>query len=1052
VSKQDPVDPLFVSWGQIIDELPDETLARALFSPDANRATHAAEKATGFRHGFTAYPTVIADGVRAAVNGADRDAVAIAMRQLHGNISRTAKDLPELESVYVEIADAITQPGFIARMRELDTAQQPLAYRLSLAAAEGIVQPLSERIIAVVSRAGDQGATRDEIQQLIDQSRREAASAAGYPSLVSDTVQQRMDNGFINGVLGEYGSLVLNAQERMVRANKVASAAGGGRRKLPEQNAARVQTLRDFEPHANDAAGVGRGADPVEELANLETKWELDHEVTGIYRMTQRLGVALSGRYGMDGMKDALVEGQTLGFLVQAQFNRGLREWLHGKRTGLGRDRMGGLTEKIAQGRGLAAPVPVDTAIQFTRDWWNALAAVPAEKTGDDLIRALRLGRPARGMTLGSRALEEWEIPHALQMKGFIDQVFDEGESGLFNRSGLQTSDVITELRRYSGFKKGQPFEQALPTAGTALDAQPFIWRGFDVSTSNPLDLLDQYMAAMSAASVKPSVGAQISHLWGRQNPTAEEIRALDLKKLDTTSSQADLARYVDPNAYFSAGERRQLSFLQAALNYSRDFPEALAPVVRAYDAVTRVLKSSATVWRPGHHITNILGDMFMNLMAGVNPLHAIRAIKMMRTWGRMLDADLGPLAYLERATRPVGKNVDLTPDARFGGDFIIVRVNGKAQPVSLQEAMQYAHRSGVAMTHAAVMDMAETGAGRTAGSTNALVRAGQATIGRADNALAEFSAIRDNLTRLPHFIHALEKGNHKSLEEAMFKAAAEVHDYHPTALATSGFEQKVLRRAFYFYTWTRQAASRIVRTAMDRPGLITIPSKFQYEMAQANGLNPESIGVPFDPENENIPDYHRESLLGPTYFGGLTPVPDSEGQTSWGYSLSSPQIDALQTLFEGANTTPGSTGLEGAAQQVGVGGYDLVAGNLNPILKAPSALLAGKDPSTTDFRDVGSKGQDWFGARAKWLADQGGILTTGAKLTGGYYDAFPGAINPKTGEPYKTPEQADADRQRALWNALTGLKATSYDDATSAAVAASQRKAREKAAAQRLN
>jgi hypothetical protein len=1043
VDEHSTVDPLFVSWGQIIDEIPDETLGRALFSPDFSRGTHAAELEKGFKQGFTAYPSAIMNGVRAAMLGHDADTVAGAMFAQHIGRSDTDKYI-NLRGIYQDVAQVITSPEFVAKMKALDAAQQPLAYAYSRAAAEGIVTPISQRIMTIVDRAGDQGATRDEIRAALADARREATSAAGYPSLVADMTQQRLDNGFVNGVLGEYGALVLNAQERMVKANRVASLAGAGR-KL-EQNKARVAQLDDAEPHMKDSAGVGAGADEVEELANNETYWNLMDAWTGIYRWTQRMGTAFSGRFGMDDMKDALVESQTTGFLVSAEYNRGLRNWLHGKRTGLSPKRLGGLADKIAQAKGLSEPVPLDVAVQHTRDWWSALAAVPQGATGNDVIRALRVGRRPQGLLDGVRALEDWEIPEALQMRQFIDQVFNEGDAGLFNRSGLQTRDVLTEMGRYRAFKQGGEFEKMRPAYGEALDSQAHIWRDFDVTAVNPLDLLDQYMAAMAAAGVKPSTGAQISKLWGRYNPSAEEIKQLGLRRLNTTGNKADLATYVDPNAYFTAHEVRQMSFLQQALNYSKEFPAIMQPVVRAYDALTRVLKSSATVWRPGHHVTNILGDMFMNLLAGVNPLHIIRAVKMMQTWGHLLDADLGPLASLERATRPIGSNVDLAPNAKFGKDFVIVHVNGKPQPLSLAEAMQYAHRSGVAMTHAAVMDMAETGPGRVVSSTNPLARLNRATIGKADHALGEFSALRDNLTRLPHFIAALERGNFRSMDEAMFKAAGEVHDYHPTALAGSGFEQKVLRRTFYFYTWTRQAASRIIRTAMDRPGLITIPSKFQYEMAQANGLNPESIGVPFDPNNDNIPDYHTESLLGPTYYGGLTPVPDPEGKTAWGYSLSSPQIDALQSLFSGANSVPGQTGLEGTGQQVVGGSWDLAAQNANPLLKLPGVLTAGFDPGKVDLAEP----EPFKNAqvdKTKWVADQLGILTTGAKLTGAYQQAFPGPIDPKTGQPYKTADQQDADRQRALWNALTGLKSTSYDDATSTAVAASQQKARALAA-----
>lgn len=1036
VDDKDAVNPLFVSWGQIADALPDDVLGRALFSPDMGRRSFDVERAGNFKQGFTAYPNVIANGVRAAANGADAQTVAIAMRQLHGNISRTAKDLPELDAIYGDIANAITNPAFVQRILELDARQQPLAYAFSRAAAEGVVTPLSQRIMEAVNELGSQGVTRDKIYELIDASRKEATSAAGYPSLVSDMVQQRMDNGFVNGVLGEYGSLVLNAQERAVKANRVKGAANGGAR-LRGQNDARVATLNDFDSQIDDVLPAAANAD--EELANLMTKWELQDGLNSTFRMTQRLGVALEGRYGMQGMKDLLVGEQTLGFRTAAEFNKGLRQWVHGRSSGMLRvGRTGGLGDRIAQGLGRSTPLSYEESRNFIRQWWQALAAVP-EGTADDAAAAmLRAGARPQGLVPGTRGLADWEIPLAQELKrNFIDNVFDEGGRGLFSRSGLQTSDVLAELRRYKTFKDGGEFAGATPNAGIALDEQSHIWRDFDVNDIDPLDVLDQYFGAMSAASVKPSMGAQLSKNFGIYNPSPAEISKHGLKRLNTAAGTADLAKYVDPNAYFAPAEIKQMSFLQQAMNYSRQFPELVAPVVRVYDALTRVLKSSATVWRPGHHVTNILGDSFMNLLAGVNPLNAVRGVKMMRIWGQLADADMGPLAELERLVQPMGKTFDAAPNEKFFSDTILVRVNGKIQPVSLQQAVQVAHRTGVAMSHSAALDI--LGDVSTRVTEKGIRKLGRQTIGRADDALGHFSAVRDNVTRLPHFISALEKGNYRSLDEAFNKAASEVHDYHPTALNISGFEQKYLRRLFYFYTWTRQAASRIIRTAADRPGLITIPSKLQFEMATANGLNPESIGVPIDPDNENIASYNQTGLLGPTYFGGLTPsTPDPNGAYSWGYSLSSPQIDTLQMLFQGANTVPGQTGLQGAGNQATQGTYDLLAGSLNPLIKLPTVLATGKDPSSTDFREVD---------KTKWLADQGGVVTTLSKLGGGYQQAFPGALD-KNGKPYKTPEQVEADRQRALANFFTGMKFTNYDDPTSTAVAASERREAAKRAA----
>ncbi|HET8629175.1 MAG TPA: hypothetical protein VFL91_17280, partial [Thermomicrobiales bacterium] len=63
-------DPLFVSWGQLLRELPEDVVKLVLFSPVAGRATRDAEGAIGFVNGMTLYVNHIANGVKAALGGA----------------------------------------------------------------------------------------------------------------------------------------------------------------------------------------------------------------------------------------------------------------------------------------------------------------------------------------------------------------------------------------------------------------------------------------------------------------------------------------------------------------------------------------------------------------------------------------------------------------------------------------------------------------------------------------------------------------------------------------------------------------------------------------------------------------------------------------------------------------------------------------------------------------------------------------------------------------------------------------------------------------------
>tara|TARA_R110002049_G_scaffold41991_1_gene125680 strand:+ start:134 stop:742 length:609 start_codon:yes stop_codon:yes gene_type:complete len=195
------------------------------------------------------------------------------------------------------------------------------------------------------------------------------------------------------------------------------------------------------------------------------------------------------------------------------------------------------------------------------------------------------------------------------------------------------------------------------------------------------------------------------------------------------------------------------------------------------------------------------------------------------------------------------------------------------------------------------------------------------------------------------------------------------------------------------------------------------MPSKAMYNMAEANGLEPESFGAPI-PDDNRIASYGKENLLGPSFTAGDSPF--SEGDNLWGYSLSAPQIDGIQSLFNGMTIKP-EDGI-GNVGNVAAGFGDNIGSQLNPLLKAPIELLAGnKMGAGGDVDDVG-----------EYLMSQTGL---------------PSQINTVMGNNAKdnrSDEQNQGDQTRALINMLSGLKYTNYTTPQSAARAATEERERQ--------
>jgi hypothetical protein len=262
---------------------------------------------------------------------------------------------------------------------------------------------------------------------------------------------------------------------------------------------------------------------------------------------------------------------------------------------------------------------------------------------------------------------------------------------------------------------------------------------------------------------------------------------------------------------------------------------------------------------------------------------------------------------------------------------------------------------------------------------------------------LAEFSSHRDNIFRLAHFIKEIEKGGvFGSFQEAAIAAAKEVTTYHPTIGGLSAFERKVMRRAVFFYTWQRIAATKVAQLVLEQPGKVTIPSKIQYAFAEANGFNPESFGDPWDPDGVYA-SWNTGSTFGPQFQG-----PAGKGD-AWGFGPAIPQLDIMNSLFGGFTVQPGQSGLDVLTR----GTQNLAGQNLSPLPKWFAELSTGNR--------VGTGGN--INNYLEYAIDQVGGINTLSKITGIGQD-------PETG---LTPSEQGERKTRLLANWFLGQKLQDY-------------------------
>lgn len=1013
-----------VKMSEILDNLPADTVGRALFDPLIYRKVPS-------KTGLTLYPTTIAKAAAEAMRlteagvddvGAIAEAVARVIvtdsKRFRNDYIVTGGKLTEPGGdIVADVAAAMAEPMYVNRLLAAHLTRKPIAEALSMDVAGRVVNPLGDAAIKVLAEVAG-GGDRKQVWDLLEGAWNKVAEMKGGKDgthLVDEIARERINNGFLSGILGEAGARVYKADGRASKANlppgstrsakQAAEAAAAAQAKLQSSGPSRgaeggAQAARRGQQAAAEAKNLDDAAETISATiddmvargeiedtprARIEAMWEVENAYKGAV-IFHKIGVLGEGSFGQADVKGLIVAVNGNTFRQSGLYAEDMLGWV--KRNGLDQQ-----PAKVRQ---------IFTALQ---------------RVGDGDIREVLLrGMPADPLNPLARTaiepLDEDAVKLAEEMQQFIDVIFAPGNNGLFSRSGVVASDLASELKRIN-FKDGPEVWAKFDLDNQiSLADQTGIWRTWDLdSTDDPLDALVRYHTAIQASSVKPAVGASFGRHFSAaaQDMSVKDAIARGWQKLDTTAEDADLARFIDPNLYFDPKLIKQLTYTQEFLNASRRFEGKLGQITDIYDSILGVLKSSNTLWRPGHHVTNILGETFMNIMAGVNPMRYGKGLGVMQAGGKLTDADLSPLAKYNAQNTPAGFEVKES----FSGDAvqIVTTVGGKKTVQSIDPATiwQAALDHSVAMTHGLAEDILTPMSTRIRPGLGSQVTA---PIRGINSKLAELSAARDNIFRITHFVDALEKGQFSSLDNAFREAAKIVHDYHPTMQTLSAFEQKYARRLVFFYTWQRQAIARVLKTAVDRPGLVTAPSKMLYNMAEANGLEPDSIGAP-QPDDPRIASYGKETLLGPQFTAGDTPF--DEGMNLWGVSLSAPQIDGLQSLFKGLTFKP-EDGL-GNVGNILAGAGESLATQLNPLLQAPGELAAGNNYGGGPINDIGT-----------YLFDSAGLPTQLDRGLGGGFRAALG--DDKASK--QTDQQNEADQVRSLLNLFTGMKFTNYTSAAS--------------------
>lgn len=530
-------------------------------------------------------------------------------------------------------------------------------------------------------------------------------------------------------------------------------------------------------------------------------------------------------------------------------------------------------------------------------------------------------------------------------IRGVLGDFFDLDANGSMGNVFLRTTskpDLINAMLKQKGIDEafdigaaqklsaetGMPLDQAL--AGQ--------WKSWKVN--DPLDFM--HRMAQARQELAFNKGTALSFMEMAKNAGAVSNKKAPGYVRIQASGDSRFAAHLPEGVYVKKELAEELRRVETVYRTSREFSGQLGDFVKTtYAPLLNAWKFAITLPRPGHHIRNLIGDTSVTWMrrgnAGFGPAWR-DAVKLLATKNSYRDVNM-----LDAATRYGIKDIPK------GGD-VLYRTDGFE--ITADEAYAVLAEGGALPTYRIGEDFVDA-----RGPLDAIL--GKVTLRdtQVGEKLGALSEGRDHLARFQHFMQILRqdaKGWKGSREELLDSALREVIKYHPDASLLTTAESKI-RLAIPFYSWFGKIIPALTESMIMHPGRLSTFNKASFNLAVANGLDPESLSDPF-PDDQLFPSFLTEQALGPQFVG--LPLPGSDGQ----YIRMNPGIAHLDVM-----NTLGGDPLRG------------IAGMVSPIVRVPAELLSGGSWGTgapiqdaSDYLDQSIPGLNY-------LANVSGVSPTGS-------------------------------------------------------------------------
>lgn len=580
--------------------------------------------------------------------------------------------------------------------------------------------------------------------------------------------------------------------------------------------------------------------------------------------------------------------------------------------------------------------------------------------TPDEALQAMKSAQGLGG-PVGNPKVAELSDQIQKTMDNLVGQV---SGGSVLTRSGVSLNNLNKWMKFYDtgiefgkGVKKNKLGESLDLTKGTDW-AQS--WKLAEVT--NPKLFMFKVQQAMEQATREKALFDQLG----------EELGSTVYGKGYTTKLKG--YDYVD-GYYFPPEIAKQLP--RVIKDWSTESWKGHNALLGHYDRVLSMWKAGVTIYRPGHHIRNLIGDVYLGWMDGVNSMKpyllAARVQKMSGSYQTMADVDrlvdvgaLGKEYKAAQAGEVLFKNKSGVP---FTGDqiYAVAHQKGLLEHVNVIEDL-LDMGSDVKRT---VLDIKPFG-----GKVQAVARGA--------------SELQSHNARLAHFIDKVMKSRGKNLNTIFTEAADRSRKWHPSSVDLTQAEKKVGRRVVPFYTWIRKSVPLMLEGLVMNPGKAVIPSKVLQAVQEAQGIETPGREDPF-PVDQMFPSWIKDQGIGPVglpegLLGSFT------NQTPPGYAIMGMGLNPMTDLISQIQN-PGKS----------------LSSMITPAVQLPMELLSGKESFTSE-PIMGPEARP--GAFGEYVGENIPGVSALQSLTG--YTPF--------GDKTKAATRSDQATTEAFANFLTGL------------------------------